>query len=275
MAVIAVNFTGINDGWEINRTHGDFKFVVLLDELGSHAALDVRNAVAAWSGGPPAGYYISKLIAAPINRNPLAWEASMTWDIVQWAGTDPNPFMRPSSLTITWDEQTEAYFKDSNGDKVINSAGQRPEEFPVRVKGQMILQITKNLSIFAGAAIDALKFTTNSDVVTIEGSDYPVDSLLFKPATLQKTVEQVGGIKYVYYAATFRLATDHLYHKDKFEDRGYVDKNQIRKTNTDGTSLPAPWPLDGSGNFKANATDDPALITRVPYPSVSWGLSFD
>jgi hypothetical protein len=37
-----------------------------------------------------------------------------------------------------------------------------------------------------------------------------------------------------------------------------------------GLPIKKPWPLDGSGNKKLNATDTPAVLSFAPYFSMDW-----
>ena len=246
---------------------------VLMDTVAARAAVAAMPV--------PVNYWIWKLSSKVVKNNPLWHEVEIEYQIPTLPNNsdEPNPLLRESVLTSSYDEYTEAYFKDADDKLVINSSGERFENFPMRRFGNLILQVAKNFSDFPAVAYDNIKFTRNQVAVTIKGTTYAIGTLLFLPATVAETVENVQGTKYHYFATTFRLLADKDKHLLKIDDRGYfeLDDNkelkQILKTK-DLTVPKSPWPLDGKGHAKPKFTDDPAILTFTPYPIATWGIDF-
>lgn len=279
MGVIATQLIGVKDGYTVNRTKTVFQFQMQLDSLVNPAANVKAAAVAACELA--SGQYISNLDCSVIGRNGLWWQCDATVEIIPWGGSDPTPLMRPSILTSTYDETLDPYFKDAYGSLITNSAGDRFSEFPQRRNGKHLLQITKNFASFPALAYDAMKFTRNSVAVIIKGTSYDANTGLLLPVTVQEIIEQVGGVLYDYFSTTFRILIDGNYHEDLMEDRGFfqftpgASTGHVEILGTDGHPLTTPWPLDGLGHAKPNATDAPPVAGRFPYLAINWGLSFD
>ncbi len=245
---------------------------------------DTDAAIAAVEARPvPAGYLVDNVRAAHINRNPLWFDVRITYKqplTLGGTGAD-DPLTRPSTLSASYDEWTEPYDTDHtpapDGPKpVVNSAGDPFQSFPERKAGTLVLQVTKNVATFDAVAYDAIKFTTNASAVTIRGTVYPKDTLLFLPPTVQEVYEQIGSQTYHYFTVTYRLAADANRHRHPIADRGYREQvNGEMLPILDGEKRPTeePWPLDGSGRAKP-AGSAPATLTFQPYASAAWGIDF-
>ena len=87
------------------------------------------------------------------------------------------------------------------------------------------------------------------------------------------------GTVVTYYAKTFVFKARKHGWKDKPLDVGYNelvgDKNlntqKLRQiVDSSGLPLKKPWPLNGSGAKKPNATDSPAVLEFLPYAAADW-----
>jgi len=88
-----------------------------------------------------------------VNTTNSLWiDVDIEYQIPKRPDNEPNPLLRQSILTSSYDELTEAYFKDSDDKLVTTSAGERFENFPMRRNGNLLLQITKNFSAFPAVA---------------------------------------------------------------------------------------------------------------------------
>jgi len=124
---------------------------------------------------------------------------------------------------------TEAYFTDySTPDpkRVTNSAGDPFETFQERETGDTILTIVVNEATFSPIVTDQYKFTTNQQIVTIDGTSYAPGTLRLTLPTAQKVTEQVEGTggtseSFTYYKVTYtvprrglgRQGTGHRYQR--------------------------------------------------------------
>jgi|GEM_PF-3598808 len=232
---------------------------------------------------PPAGYSISTCTAAGMGRNPHWYDVTIIYKI----GGDPvqttAPLDRPSILSGSWEEIEESYFIDVDGKKVVNSAGDRFDPLPKRKNGNLILQITKNFEAFDAPGYDLLKWTTNAVALTIKGTVYPIDCLLFCPPTVQETYEVMAGTTYHYFAVTFRLALDSNGHLDTFEDRGLYefgyepgvgDVGRVPILDEAQMPVTVPRAIDGLGHAAADAADVEEITFR-PYERATWGIDFN
>ncbi len=245
---------------------------------GSDVAEAAVEAIAA-----PAGYNLKGVTSRNINRNPLWFEITANYILASLGGSGPGsaipPLARPSVLTTSYDEWTEPFFKDADNKPVANSAGDRFDTFPQRKKGTIVLQITKNFAACNVVGYDNLKYTTNSVEVTIKGTTYAANTLLFLPVAAQEQFETVAGVAYDYFSVTFRLAADKGLHKVTVDDRGYRCRNSAGELvpilDKTGVPVTTPWTLDGHGNAVSLAPDvAPETITFRPYASAAWGIDF-
>jgi hypothetical protein len=269
----------------INRSDGYDKTSKTIEDtyqVNVDAANDEESAKAAVEARPvPDGYVIDSLNASHINRNPLWFEVRVTYrqsTASGGVGAD-DPLARPSILSASFEEWTEPYDVDYSDPvkPVTNSAGDPFQAYPQRKNGSLVIQITKNFAGFDAAFYDAIKFTTNASPVTIKGTTYAADVLLFLPPTAQEVNENNGSSSEHFFSTTFRLASDVGKHRQYVADRGYREIGDegpvpIR----DGVNGPTedPWPLDGEGGAKASIDAVPEVLAFVPYRSANWGIDF-
>ena len=251
------------------------KFLVETTDLGDGA--DAAEAAVMGLGLCPIGYVQSDIRSDHINRNPLWYEVEITFSTTT-GNSATDPLQRPSILTSSYNESTEPYFIDAAGKQVINTAGDPYDPMPQRRTGSLILQITKNMSLFPAVDYDAIKYSTNSGEITIRQTAYAANTLLFLPPTVQEVYENVSGIFYHYFATTFRLAADHTGHKDDLVSRGYRQVASLGDipayvTGDDGLATGLPVGLDASGAQVAPG-QAPATTEFQPYPSLNWGIDF-
>lgn len=238
-----------------------------------------RAAVAALAG--PTGYVLMSLAVDQVGSSITWFDVVAGYEVPVYGVSDANPLSRPSILGGSWSTEQKAYFLDTLGHRVINSAGDKFETLPVRDEDKPILEITKNLSSYPLAAYNALRNTRNASAITIRGTTYDAGSLRFKPPVVREVYEQVAGTTYHYYATTFRLLADAAGHVDAFDDEGYFQADG--KTVDDSGNIgykplvqPAssPWPLNGLGAFQPTKTTAPATLLFYPYGSAEWGIDF-
>lgn len=231
----------------------------------------------------PSGHYLETIQSDFQDRNPLWFQVTATHKQPPGgAVASGNPLDRPSILSSSYEEWTETYFIDETTPepkRVVNSMDEQFETLPERKRGAMVLQITKNFANFPANDYDTKKFTTNSVAVTLRGTTYPIDSLLFLPPTAQETYETVGLTDYNYFATTFRLAVDAVtLHKHNIEDRGFVQRESLSTSvepilDEMGFPVKEPWPLNGAGQAK-DRDEAPEVLIFLPYASMSWGIDF-
>jgi len=269
----------------IKRTKGYDKSSKTIEDtyqVNVDTANDVDSAIAAVEAmAVPANYATDGVSATHINRNPMWYEARVTYkqSTSGGGGGADDPLSRPSVLSMSYEEWEEPYDVDHSDTPltVANSAGDPFQTFPQRKNGTMNIQIAKNFASFAAGPYDAIKFTTNATSVTIRGAVFLADTLLFLPPTAQEVWEQIGTTTHHYYAVTFRLAADAGKHLHQVADRGYrqiVNGKHVKIRDGDQQPTEDPWPLDGGGVAKASAADAPATRTFQPYASASWGIDF-
>lgn len=247
---------------------------VPMDEAGAKAAIAAKPV--------PTNYWIWKLESKSRKENPLWVDVDVEYQIPNIPGLapgdDPNPLLRASTLSSSYDESMDAYFQDSDGKFVINSANDRFENFPLRRNGNLLLQITKNFASFPAVAYDQIKFTRNQSAVTIKGTTYAAGTLLFLPATVVEANETHPENNYHFFVTTFRLLADHEKHLHKIDDRGYNEyvNGELKPILATGSATPltSPWPLNGAGKKKPLPSDAPEIIIFTPYALAEWGIDF-
>lgn len=231
----------------------------------------------------PAGLILQRIEASHIDRSPLWFtvEAEYAPPRGRPSNQADDPLERPSLLSTSYDEFTELYIVDALGTPVLNTAFDRFDPMPQRRNGNLILQVTKNLASNPILLWDQLKFSTNAAAVTIRGTTFPADTLLFLPVTAQEQYERHEDQEYFFFQTTFRLAAEAAKHKHVTESTGtyalYGDGEggwEKKPIMFDGLKVDKPWPLDANGQVKE--ADEPGEEqTFFPYPSLNWGIDFD
>jgi len=275
MSALSPNLIARKKGNRSDRQTWEYTYLVQTTDLadGPSVALAAVTALL-----PPSGYRLTDVDSAHRQRNPLWFQVVAIYERNTAGVEGDDPLARPSILTGSWEEWTEAYFIDADDKLVVNFAGDRFEDFLQRKRGSMVLQITKNLATFPAPTYDAIKFTTNSVAETIRGTIYPIDTLLFLPPTVNEQYETVGETEFHYYATTFRLAADEAFHQHTIEQRGYQQlvgdpAEKLPILDDAGEPVAAPWPLNSDGTAKAIGAAADVEAFR-PYERANWGIDF-
>lgn len=187
-----------------------------------------------------------------------------------------NPLDRPAVVEWDFDDDKEPYFIDRDDDPdgpfpVVNSAGERFQEFLERDTGSITATITKNIGATAYDPVLAFtyKHAVNSDGFTIDGVSIDAGQAKMK-CHIAGAVQTENGVSYkqVKTILQFRPTWD-----DVVEDRGFNELDpandgklkQIMKGAAPPAPVDTPWPLNGEGAKLPNSTDAPATLTFVPY----------
>lgn len=196
------------------------------------------------------------------------------------------PVQRFPDISYGASEGTEPYFIDKSATPkpVVNSAGEPFEQYLQRDTGARTITYTRNEASFDPNAMDAYKNTTNDAAVTIDGVEYPTDTLKLAIVTAQKVSEtwRNEGVDTVatYYKVTYPLKHRAEGWHDHPLDVGYQCAADIDGTtgkisaltpivNAAGVPVSKPWPLDGEG-AAASLTAAPIELDFVPYAPADW-----
>ena len=205
---------------------------------------------------------------------------------------DLHPLDRAPEVTFGADNLTESYFIDKSDPPkpVVNSAGESPEQFLERERGELVITFVRNVDYWDAQVMESYGNTVNADHVVIDGATYPPTTLRLLTPTASRQVEtvRVGGVPrtVTFYRATFIIKARAAGWNDRLIDVGYnelittsqvvngktviVKKLQPIYDRAVGT-LRKPWPLDGNGRKKPNPGDTPATLDFKPYEERSWG----
>jgi hypothetical protein len=173
--------------------------------------------------------------------------------------------------------------------RVTNSAGELFEDYLTRAGGTATATFSVNVLPAAAQAMAptivayAYPVTAiSSDAITFDGENVAAGQTRLKGGTISGIQKQRVNGEWVYwrtiqYAVAFKSNWD-----DVVDDRGF---NATWAANSDGSTLlkeiikgappvkpDRPWPLDGMGNAKPNATDAPAQLTFKPYPQLPFSV---
>ncbi len=197
--------------------------------------------------------------------------------------TDPNPLNLPPKITWDFSEATEPYFldKSSTPKPCVTSAGELFQNFLQRETGHISCTYTVNKSSYTPQTGITYLHVVNSDAFTIDGIGITAGQAKLSgiPAAPWVTVNiLVAGVptSVRYREVTFKLKFKANW-LDVVQDRGLCEidpdhTGKLRQILKGTPPLPVdkPWPLDGSGAAKANATDTPATISLHPYATMAF-----
>lgn len=221
---------------------------------------------------------------------------------VEYAGAgepeqdDVHPLDRPPEASFGADSLVESYFLDRSDPPkpVVNSAGESPDQFFERERGELVITFVRNVDYWDALAMEVYGNTVNADTVVIDNTSvYPPNTLKLNPPTASRQVEtvRIGGVpqEVVYYRATFVLKYRSGGWNEAMVDVGYNEL--VTKTEIVGGqpklvkylqpifdravgTLRKPWPLDGNGRKKPNPGDTPATLEFKPYTMRSWAALY-
>jgi hypothetical protein len=184
--------------------------------------------------------------------------------------TIENPLNRPNRITWSGEESTEYYFRDRDDEPVVTSAGELFETMPERDRSDPVVTIVSNQATFD--ATKAIEYVNAVNSVAFSFSDgkstWTVGTGVAKMGTIVASeLKSENGVEYYEVTYPIKLRDDGW--RDFIEDRGYkfLDANGKQQDILDGTQkkVTTPYPLDGSGGKKENATDTPASREFKPY----------
>lgn len=205
----------------------------------------------------------------------------------QFDSRELHPLDREPEYSQSGESAQENYFLDCSKPPkpYTNSAGDTFETLGEREGGEITLTVSMNLAHWTVFDTDAYRNTTNSDIVFVDGIAYGIDVLRMGVPSSTKTSEAWQGQQVSYYKVSFPIRVSAAGHKDAPLDYGYNTTTTQRKTvkgqpvdvkvkvpilDSVGMRVSKPWPLDGNGQAKPSAIDQPATLDFQPYRSVSW-----
>lgn len=186
-----------------------------------------------------------------------------------------NPLTRPDKLSLQVGSETESWFVDTAGKPTVTSAGEILDKVPPRTTGGVKLVITGNRSTLPAAAMIGLSRpnTINTSGFTVGGISIGAKQAKLSACSGDETTE--NGVTFYTVKWELSLSPDWTL---KLDDRGYFYKDAgVLKPITSGeppTQVKKPWPLDGSGGKKANASDAPAQLSFMPYTLGSFSFGW-
>ena len=217
------------------------------------------------------------------------FEVLVNFDTPTPGQADQNPLDAPWGWSWSYAESTEDYFidrSDPNGDSgttnknVVNSAGEAFERWLQRERGELQITMTRNEATHDAAADDQYCHTINSTAINLDGTTFAIGTLKLSPIGAVKSTKVMQDKSVVtYYAKTFQFKARHQGWLDTPLDVGFNELVGDKTINTqtlrpivDANGLPfkKPWPLDGTGKKKENATDTPATLSFAPYFAKDW-----
>ncbi len=204
------------------------------------------------------------------------------WEIqLDYSNRIIHPLDMPAQIEWDFSEASEAYFLDwSTPDPkpVKNSAGQNFEALPERESGVIVCHITKNVATdFDTSLFLSARENVNSAGFTVDGVSLDVHQAKFSGANVTPPALSAGEwFRTVKMTLKFKQSWD-----DVFNDEGYqqlasdgINLVDCYTNATDPNNKPEkvvkPWPLDGTGHKKANATDTPEPLTFKPYEELDF-----
>ena len=253
-----------------------------------HVESDDESAFDAWAclgaGGLPSVGNVhpdtSKM--AVVARSPKCltplrnlWEVVVEYE--PWSG---NPLTEPDRISWDFGNETESYAYDHSDPSVpvTNSAGEPFAELPTRLSGTIRVDVRRNVSSFSPVVAAGYSCRVNSASFTLDNVTIAPRVALMLGIRKSEQREEAGTL---YHELTFSLAIRPETWDEVLADRGFHESDgsgglkEIIK-GTPPTRPETPWPLDGNGAAKANATDAPATGSFLPYPQVSFGsLNFN
>jgi hypothetical protein len=208
---------------------------------------------------------------------------------------DDNPLNQPPTFRFDYAEKTEPYFQDmsTNGPggtpvPVVNSAGDAFDQYQQREAGELTVIMGRNEATHDAVADDAYSHTVNIGIVTLDGNEFADGTLKLSPIAAVKSSKTLkSGAVINYYAKTYTFKARKPQQGPSGQVSGWLDAlldvgysysvgDKTKGTQTtrpvmiDGMPAKKPWPLDGSGNMKPNASDLPATLTFEPYATKDW-----
>lgn len=208
----------------------------------------------------------------------LSWIIKATYLTPSLSGSTPVlPTSRPP--VVRWDTENEERpllydYSTPNPLAIVNSAGERFDQVLVQPSAVLTLEYTRNELSPNFATIMDYENVVNSASFTIDGKTFSAGRALLTIKPGLKTTESGQTYYPVVYYFKFCAETWIVRH-GKLLDYGYNEWNGtdlVPILDKDGMPVSRPWPLDGSGAAKANATDFPAYLQYKVYPAADFSV---
>lgn len=217
--------------------------------------------------------------------DPFAWcvdidvKAAGGWTVYLATATydstnelNENPLAEP--VVIEWDGENydEALVYDTNGDAVLNSAGD-PFENAMRERTRRVVTAVRNISAVPSWIITS-EDAVNSSAFILDGFTIPTGKAKLGAPRLGKWQVR-NGVRYREMTMRFTLNKDGWNYQPL--QRGYRYRNGsselVRITSDDGTDVTQPVCLNGSGGLLANPTPATAVYGDFDiYPAYNFNL---
>lgn len=240
----------------------------------AEGASDGVTSIPAYGSAHPtdATCVVKSRVAQPISDDPFNFLVRVTFETIKGNASEEiqDPLERPWEYSVTADESTEDYFRDVDGNPLVNSAGQPLRQLLQRDNSTLVINLVYNYASFLPSVSEPYKNTLNAAEIIIKGETYPARKLKMSPITMQEVTE--GST--TFYRVTYRIKYSSDGWDQVYEDRGdcFLSSGKLVPIHQqDGIQVPPEgWPLDGSGGMQTNANDPPSQIQRVPYADKDW-----
>lgn len=266
-------------------------FLVTCDDIADGPAAAISASAVPGPGSwlltsPPAR--LSGKDCDPVQASGLHFDVLTEFTTPDPTAPPENPLDRPPEYSWGSADTTEPYFIDQStngpngsGVPVVNTAGDAFESFLERERGEMTITMSRNEATHDAATADAYSHTVNKSSVMLDGTTFAAGTLKLSPITAQKVKEKLSDNTVVtYYKRTFLFKARHAGWRDHPLDIGFSELKTRRSVldpvatkpivDSNGLNVTKPYPLDGAGHKKPNATDTAAVLEFQPYTEKDW-----
>lgn len=181
--------------------------------------------------------------------------------------TEEDPLARDTDYDYSDSAITEPYFRDTDDNPVVNSAGEEFADLPQRERSIGRIRVTRNVSSFSDSTAQGFRDRVNSSSVTVNGTTYAAKTLRIAGWSASGPSVENGV---TFWTETIDVAKNEDGWEDKFEDRGLneLDSGELKPIlDSEDNPVVLPYPLNGSGSAASSPTATPSQITRKPYVS--------
>jgi len=222
------------------------------------------------------GCYAKELTITEDPNQDGVYEAQVEYSTLSY----DSPLNKPVQISWGAVAEQEELFIDEEDNPVMNSAGEPFESFVVRDKVEVAeVSIVRNEAAPDPAFAFQYAYTVNTNAFTLDGVSVGIGRALCLPIQISEWKEE-NGIAYREVRYSIRLTSAEHGFDLRVYDIGYErlytvpgsDPPEVkRKRIKEGPEyITRPYPLDGNGQPKDNASDKPAILTFKVYPEVSF-----
>ena len=235
---------------------------------GTTAIPDIGDAWAGGSSLKARGYAIRH----DYDEHPLFYEVTVNYSSKDdGSSTIENPLSRPTQYSYEDSQAQEPYFRDTDDNPVVNSAGDDFTDLPARDSAEGVIVITRNVASFNDLTAEGYRNKINSANKTINSVTYATGTLRIVGWSASGPNEENGV---TFWTETIRIAKRAAGWDHVFEDRGLNqlddDDKRIPILDANNVQVTVPYPLNGSGAAQATPATAPAVITFKPYEATSF-----